>query len=127
MSLINDALKRAQDERLALPGETAGVPVYQKAPDSTLRREIGVIVLLVIIVVLLFGGLVGILVYLRLRPTSTPAPATATVAVTAVAPTATGSASTVAPRTPQSRYGKVMNQANTVASQVADVDREGQE
>jgi uncharacterized membrane protein len=131
MSLINDALKRAQEERLAPPGGMPGVPVYQKAPESTLRREIGVIVLLVVLVVLLFGGLVGSLVYLRLRPAPTPAPATPPVAVTvpaaAATPAATEPESPPLPRTPQSRYGKAMNQAKTVAGQVAGLEREGQE
>ena len=130
MSLINDALKRAQEERLAPSEGIPGVPVYQKAPDSTLRREIGVIVLLVILVVLLFGGLVGILVYLRLRPAPTPAPATPPVAVTVPAAAtlaATGPESSTTPRTPQSRYGKAMNRAKTVAGQVAGLEREGQE
>lgn len=129
MSLINDALKRAQEERLAPSEGMPGVPVYQKAPDGTLRREIGVIVLLVVLVVLLFGGLVGILVYLRLRPVPAPSPATPSVAVTvpAAAPMATEPEPPPAPRTPQSRYGKAMNRAKTVAGQVAGLEREGQE
>lgn len=133
MSLINDALKRAQEERLAAPGEMPGVPVYQKAPDRSLRREIGVIALLVILVVLLFGGLVGLLVYLRLRPSPAPPAATPLVAVTAPATTTTPAAAAgpespaAAPRAPQSRYGKAMRQANVVAGQVASLEREGQE
>lgn len=117
MSLINDALKRAQEERLAPPGEMPGVPVYQKAPDHGLRREIGVIALLVILVVLLFGGLVGLLVYLRLRPAPVPPPATPVVTTT----------DSTTPRPPQSRYGKAMAKAKTVAGQVATIEQEGRE
>jgi len=95
----------------------AGVPVYQKAPERGLRREVLLISLLVILVVLLFGGLVGTLVYLRTRPAG---PATASLPVTAPA----------APKpslAPQSRYGKSMAKAKAVAGSVAALDQEGRE
>jgi len=117
MSLINDALKRTQDDQTAGPGAMAGVPVYQKAPERGLRREVLLISLLVILVVLLFGGLVGTLVYLRTRPAG---PATASPPVTAPA----------APKpslAPQSRYGKSMAKAKAVAGSVAALDQEGRE